>query len=383
LREIGLARKEGETMAGARVVIVGAGPAGLAIGACLQRAGIEAPIFEAGAVPGATWASLYDRLHLHTIKPLSGLPFWSMPGNYPLYPSRQQVADYLARYAERFNLDITTHCPVERATRDGDSWLLATPQGERRADVLVSATGIFANPTLPDYPGRESYQGRFLLARDYRNAEPFSGQHVLVIGAGNTGAEIATDLAEAGVAVTCSIRAGANIVPRDLLGVPIQIWAHVIARTPRRVTDRLTPALLSRSVQCQARAGVPRPALGPLDRPGIPIIGLDFSNLAEQGRIAIAGAVERFTPAGVQFASGDEAAFDAVICATGYRPAIGYIDMDLPLDARGRIEANAAKEAEAAGLYFIGMNYDIRGTLFNIKHEAPHIAAAIAARVAA
>jgi cation diffusion facilitator CzcD-associated flavoprotein CzcO len=367
-------------MATSPVVIVGAGPAGLAAGACLQRSGVKATIFEAGEAPGTTWTSLYDRLHLHTIKSLSGLPLWPMPRDYPRYPSRQQFADYLTKYADHFNLDITTRCEVERATHDEKGWRLTTPQGELRADVIVSATGIFAHPTPPEYPDATVYQGRSLLAREYRNAGRFSGQRVLVVGAGNTGAEIAIDLAEAGIAVTSSIRAGTNIVPRDLLGVPIQVWGQIMARTPRRLTDMLTPVLLRRSVQRQARAGVPRPAHGVLDSPGIPIIGLDYPRLAQRGSIVIAGPIERFTPTGVRFANGREASFDAVIFATGYRLATDYIELPLPLDQRGHIEAEAVKQAEANGLYFIGTNYDIRGTLFNIRHEAPKLAAAIAAR---
>ncbi|HKD76855.1 MAG TPA: NAD(P)/FAD-dependent oxidoreductase [Ktedonobacterales bacterium] len=367
-------------MARSTVVIVGAGPAGLAAGACLQQRGINATIFEAGDAPGTTWRSLYDRLHLHTIKSLSGLPLWPMPRHYPRYPSRQQFADYLTRYADHFHLDIMTRCKVERATHDEKGWLLTTHQGEQRADVIVSATGIFAHPMPPEYPDAAVYQGRSLLASDYHNAAPFSGQHVLVVGAGNTGAEIAIDLAEAGVAVTSSIRAGTNIVPRDLLGVPIQVWGQIMARVPRRLTDMLTPVLLRRSVQRQARAGVPRPALGVLDSPGIPIIGLDYPRLAQRGSIVIAGPIERFTPTGVRFANGSDASFDAVIFATGYRLATDYIDLPLPLDQRGHLEAEAVKRAEASGLYFIGTNYDIRGTLFNIRHEAPQLAAAIATR---
>jgi len=366
-------------MARSKVVIVGAGPAGLAAGACLQQCGINAAIFEAGEAPGTTWTSLYDRLHLHTIKSLSGLPLWPMPRHYPRYPSRQQFAEYLTEYAHHFNLDVTTRCKVERATHDEEGWLLTTPQGERRADVIVSATGIFTHPMPPEYPDTAVYQGQSLLARDYHNAAPFSGQRVLVVGAGNTGAEIAIDLAEAGVAVTSSIRAGTNIVPRDLAGVPIQVWGQIIARTPRRLTDVLTPVLLRRSVQRQARAGVPRSALGVLDSPGIPIIGLDFPRLAQRGSIVIAGAIERFTSTGVRFANGSEASFDAVIFATGYRLATDYLDVQLPLDQRGHLEAEAVKRAEANGLYFIGTNYDIRGTLFNIRHEAPKLAATIAA----
>ncbi len=352
------------------IAIVGAGPAGLATAACLRRFERNAVIYEAGDVPGATWANLYDRLQLHTVKAFSGLPGWPMPHAFPRYPSRQQVADYLAAYAAHFALDIKTGCPVERATRDGDGWRIATSQGEQHADVLVAATGVFANPVRASYPNENAFQGRVMHSSLYKNGAPFAGQRVLVVGAGNSGAEIAVDLVEGGATVTSSIRAGTNVVPRDLLGVPIQRWAHLIARMPRGVTRAVAPVLLRRSARRQARAGVPRPAQGALDRPGIPIIGLEFLHHTQQGDIAIAEAIDRFTPTGVRFADGHEAAFDTVIFATGYRPALGFLDGAIALDERGHPRLNDIRSLDAPNLYLVGFTYDIRGTLFNIARES-------------
>ena len=146
------------------------------------------------------------------------------------------------------------------------------------------------------YPGEESFQGQIAHTAGYRNASPFAGQRVLLIGVGNSGAEIAVDLAEHGAHPTISIRAGANVVPRELVGVPIQRWAHLITHLPPGLTQRvLAPVLLRQAVRRQTQAGVPRPTVGILEKPGVPVIGLDLLRLARVGAIAIRPAVERFT----------------------------------------------------------------------------------------
>jgi indole-3-pyruvate monooxygenase len=368
----------GSVAKSAQVIIVGAGPAGLAAGACLKQQGSTPLIFEAGAAPGYTWLRLYDRLHLHTVKALSGLPGFPMPRDFPRYPSRAQVADYLAAYAKHFGLAIETNCPVTRAALEDGRWLVTTPKGDYRAQVLVSATGIFSQPIEATYADMELFGGRILHASAYQNAAPYAGQRVLIVGSGNTRAEIAVDLAEHGAKPTISIRAGANVVPLNLLGVPIQRWAHLIAVLPRSVTSLVAPVLLRRSARRQERAGVPRPAYGVLERPGIPVIGLDLLHHTQQGTIRVAGAIERFTSTGVCFANGEQADFDTIILATGYRPALGYLADAIMLDDAGRPPMDGVRAAGVPHLYFVGMNYGLLGTLFNISREAPIVADLIA-----
>jgi indole-3-pyruvate monooxygenase len=371
--------ERGTGMATPTVIIVGAGAAGLATGACLRQRGIRATIFEAGDAPGMTWRRLYDRLHLHTVKGLSGLPGLPMPRSYPRYPSRQQVIDYLTAYAKHFALDIRYKSPVTRAVPHGTGWEVTTPDGTHAADVLVVASGIFSQPTIARYPGMADFGGRIVAAADYQTPDPFKGQRVLVIGAGNTGAEISVDLAEHGAQPTIAIRAGAHVVPRELLGMPIQRLAHLMVALPPGITRRMTPILMRRSAQRQARAGVPKPPGTLLDKPGVPIIGLELLHLAQTGKVAVAGAIERFTATGVQFADGKEVPFDAIIVATGYRPALDYLGDAITRDDKGRPATDGVRAVGATNLYFVGMHYDIRGTLFNIAQEAPIAAAAIAA----
>lgn len=362
------------------VIIVGAGPAGLAAAACLKQRKIPMRIFEAGDAPAYTWRRLYDRLHLHTVRALSGLPGYPMPGRFPRYPSRGQVVEYLDDYARHFGLVIETGMPVQRAAPEGDGWRVETPAGAQSGRALVSATGIFSNPMQMHYPGEASFRGQIAHSAGYRNATPFAGQRVLLIGVGNSGAEIAVDLAEHGAHPTISIRAGANVVPRELVGIPIQRWAHLIAHLPPGFTQRvLAPVMLRQAVRRQTQAGVPRPTVGILEKPGVPVIGLELLQQARAGAIAIRPAVERFTEQGVRFVDGREEPFDCVLVATGYRPALNYLSGVLPLDDAGLPRMDGVRSLDVPNLYFVGMYNNIRGTLFNIAHEAPQVADALAA----
>ena len=137
------------------VIVVGAGAAGLATAACLKQVGVPSVILEASDDIATTWRSLYDRLHLHTIKQLSGLPGYPMPAKAPRYLARDEMVAYLRDYARHFDLRIETGQRVTRAYRRDGLWVVETPQGERTAQALVSTTGVFANPDEVSYPGQD------------------------------------------------------------------------------------------------------------------------------------------------------------------------------------------------------------------------------------
>jgi cation diffusion facilitator CzcD-associated flavoprotein CzcO len=362
------------------VLIVGAGPAGLAAAACLAQRGVEHILLEQGAEPGACWANYYDRLRLHTVRRLSGLPFHPIPARYGQYITRDQLTTYLRDYATARRLGVHAGEEAVRARRDGDSgWVVEIPDATYRARTLITATGIFRNPIRPRFPGMDAFGGSMIHSADYRNAAPYAGQRVLVVGAGNSGAEIALDLATTAAHVGIAIRNGVNIVPRDLLGIGIQRWAILVASLPPGVTRTIAPPLLARSVARQRAAGIPRSPRGVLEGGDgrVPVIGLGLIDAARAGRVTIHPGVERFEPGHVRFQDAVAAPYDAVVLATGFRPALDFLADAITRDAAGFPARVGQRSAEHPDLFFAGLNYSFAGTLNNIRRESPGLAAAV------
>lgn len=372
--------------AGADVLIVGAGPAGLAVGGALAMAGRRARLLERGPSPGTAWHHHYARLHLHTVKELSALPGLPFPDDAPRYVPRQGVADYLAAYAAHHALDVRTGQAVTRVERNGAvGWRVVTEDGTAQsARAVVLATGANAVPVRPPLPGEDAFGGRIVHSHAYRDAAPFAGQRVLVVGMGNTGAEIALDLAEAGVATTISVRSPINVVRRDVLGRPTQRTAMLLAKLPPAWGDRLGVWLRDLTVGDLTPWGLRTPPVSPLrqlrETGRTPVIDLGTLDLVRAGRIAIRPGIASLTAGGVRFGDGREEPFDALLLATGYKPAVQPLlpGVDLPVDARG-LPRDIVGRGDATGLYFVGFELTRPGGLLNtIADQARTVAAALA-----
>src|SRR4051812_14812348 len=180
----------------AEVLVVGAGPAGLAVAACLRRRGIEPLVVDRGGAVGGSWQARYDRLHLHTPRVQSALPGLRIPGRFGRWVSRDDMAAYLRAYAVHHDLHPRFGVEVRDLQRDGEWWRAETGGEPIAARQVVLACGYNREPALPAWPGRETFGGELIHSCAYRSPEPYRGKDVLVVGAGNTGAEIVADLAE-------------------------------------------------------------------------------------------------------------------------------------------------------------------------------------------
>ena len=363
------------------VLIVGAGPAGLASAACLKQRGIDPLVLEAGASLANSWRHHYDRLRLHTVKHQSHLPGMPFADELPRYPTRADVVAYLEAYAARFGIRPRTGEAVRRVRAAEGGFIVESARAVYRARAVVIAAGLNRVPNPDCLPGQEHFRGTLMHSRDYHNADRFSGERVLVVGAGNTGAEIALDLAEQGARPTIALRSPVNIVPRDFLGMPIQLTSIRLRKLPLKLADALARMVSRLAFGDLTRYGLARPALGPLTayklRRRVPLIDVGTIAAVKRGEIAIKPGVERFTETGAVFADGSVGEFDAAVLATGYRPMLEEIvtvpgaldDEGCPRDWRG---------AAHPGLFFVGYEQPPTGLLREIAIQAEAVAAAIA-----
>jgi putative flavoprotein involved in K+ transport len=251
---------------------------------------------------------------------------------------------------------------------------------------VVVATGDDRTPYVPAWPGIERFSGGLLHSARYRNAEPFRGQDVLVVGTGNSGAEIAVDLVEGGAAsVRISVRTPPNIVPRVVLGIPTQMLGVVLRRFPPAVADALGRNTQRVAVGDLTPCGFPRPRLGVYSRHRrdgiIPILDIGLIRMLKAGKVHGVAAVERFEGSEVVLSDGRRLRPDSVIAGTGFRAdlegLVGHLGV-LGADGRPRVG-----DGETAGLHFIGFSQPISGNLREMRIEARRIARAIAADLGA
>ncbi|WP_369235324.1 flavin-containing monooxygenase [Streptomyces sp. R21] len=374
------------------VYVIGGGPGGLSAAHALRAQGIRAVVLEKSDRVGASWRRHYDRLHLHTTRRLSALPGLPMPRSFGRWVSRDNVVRYLEKYAEHHELDVVTGVEVSRIepAPDGSGWLLhATGGRELTGSAVVVATGYNHTPHVPDWPGRDSYTGELLHAGEYRNAKPFAGHDVLVVGVGNTGAEIAVDLVEGGASrVRLAVRTAPHIVRRSTAGWAAQFTGILVRRLPVRLVDRLAGPMAKLSVPDLSAQGLPRPDTGLYSRVNegsIPVQDVGLIDAVRKGSVEVVAAVDGFEDGKVLLADGSRIGPETVIAATGYLRAledvVGHLGV---LDERGRPVVHGARTPEnAPGLYFTGFTNPISGMFRELALDAEKIAKAVARRSAA
>ncbi len=369
------------------VYVIGGGPGGLSVAYALRARGIRAVVLERSDRVGASWRRHYDRLRLHTTRRLSALPGLPMPRRFGRWVSRDNVVRYLEKYAEHHRLEIVTGVEVSRVERtaDGTGWLLhATGGRELAGAAVVVATGHNHTPRIPDWPGRDTYTGTFLHASAYRDARPFAGRDVLVVGAGNTGAEIAVDLVEGGASrVRLSVRTPPYVLRRSTAGWATQYSGVLSRRLPAGLVDRLARPLLKVTAPDLSAHGLPRPEAGLATRAAegaVPVLDVGLVGAVRKGAVEVVAAVEGFEDGEVVLADGGRIGPEAVVAATGYlRGLEGLVGHLGVLDERGRPVVRGARTPHGApGLYFTGFTTPLSGGLRELALDARRIAGAVA-----
>ena len=363
----------------ASVVIVGAGASGLSAAAALQRRGIDPVVLEQDPAVGGTWARRYDGLHLHTVRTLSGLAHYPIPRRNPKYLSRDEYVAYLKEYAAHFGLRIVTDYAVSRVRMEPTApicWQLYGEHDRWEAPVVILATGQYRIPRVLAVPGIESFTGALTHSVNYRNASGYVGKRVLVVGAGNSGAEIATHLVQQGASfVAMSIRTPPPVVPRDVLGSPIQRISMLLSLLPPWLADRIGEITARMVLGDLSRYGLPRARWRLYSIGRIPVIDVGFVNVLKRRLVEIRPELVRLTSTGAVYADGRSEPFDAIIAATGFKTGLEtLLETTVALNELSEPADPAGEPTACPGLFFIGYTHSLRGHQFEANRASHRLA---------
>ncbi|WOL14674.1 indole-3-pyruvate monooxygenase YUCCA2-like [Canna indica] len=316
-------------------IIVGAGPSGLAVAACLKEQGVVGSVvLERSSCVASLWQhKTYDRLRLHLPKRFCQLPLAPLPADLPTYPTTQQFVAYLEAYARRFDIRPRFNHTVVSAEFDGGAklWRVRAVVGEdRRAAVeyvsrwLVVATGENAEEVVPDIDGMATFRGPVVHTSSYKSGGEFQGKRILVVGCGNSGMEVCLDLCNHNARPSIVVRDAVHILPREMLGrstFGLCMW--LLRWLPVRAADRVLLLLSRLTLGDTRRYGLPRPHLGPLELKALsgktPVLDVGALAKIKSGHVSVCPAIKRLTANGAEFIDGRFEPFDAVVFATGYK----------------------------------------------------------------
>ncbi len=296
---------------------------------------------------------------------------------------RDGVARYLEDYARHHGLLIRFGVHVERFDRRDGVWSLTTSRGVMEARFAVVATGYNRVPHVPAWAGLEGFTGHLVHSSSYRRPGPYRGRDVLVVGTGNSGAEIVVDLADGGASrVRLAVRTPPTIFPRQALGVPSQVLGILLGRLPPRIVDRLVRPLQRLLVGDLSEYGLPtsrRAYTQFLETDVVPILDVGLIDALKRGRVEVVPAVEGFDGGEVLLSGGRRVRPEVVIAATGFRrglePLVGHLGI---LTSSGRPAAQGPDtHPNAPRMHFIGYTNPIGGNLRQLGIDARRIAGAI------
>jgi hypothetical protein len=368
-----------------QVVVVGAGPSGVAAALSLQDRGLRPLLVDRADHVGSSWKARYDRLKLNTGRRTSHMPNRPYPKGTGVFPTRDQVVEHLDRHAHEDGIELLLDTQLTRVDQaPGGGWHLTTTSGDILARQVVMATGYEHTPKIPEWPGLDTYTGDVLHSSQYRNPAPFAGKRVLVVGAGSSAMEIVHDVATGGAsAAWLAVRTSPHIAIRALPGgFPSDYIANRLYDSPVWLADNMSRLAQRINVGDLTDYGLPMPAEGMFERGKrlgrAPVIVDKEVIHAIRARVfEVVPTIERFYGGAALLIDGKVLEPDAVICATGYvrglEPIVGHLGV---LDERG-VPTSVGVEAAAPGLRFIGF-LSRPGLISFVAKQSEHVAKRIA-----
>jgi putative flavoprotein involved in K+ transport len=367
------------------VVVVGAGPSGLAVARELEHHHrISALVIDKATAPAVSWRTRYDNFRLNTNGFLSHLPGQRIPLAAGRWPTKEDMVRYFDRYVRLQNITLQLACTVNCIDRAEGHWLLDTSSGEIRTPAVVLATGRYHTPIIPPWPGLGRFAGEVVHSGDFRNAWPFQGRDVLVVGAGNSAADIAVQLADNGAhKIWLAVRTPPHLVRRAMGPFPSDVFLELFARVPARMIDPLIARLNRLLFGDLSVYGFHQPPLGlkaTVEQTGrIPTLADELVDTVRAGRIKAVSAVVAVKSDHVLLADGTAIAPQAIIAATGFSTdldgLVGHLGV---LDDHGNPRGGFAAHLRD-GLFAIGYGIPPNGPLRAIRLHATPLARQIAA----
>ncbi len=367
-------------------LIIGASAAGLACAATLQKDKIEYIILEKQKHVGHSWRNHYDRLHLHTNKSSSALPFVKFPKTYPTYASRDQFVDYLEKYKETLENQPLFNTDVKKCSKSNGKWIVESNNGDFEANHLIVCTGNTNVPHFISKPGIEGYNGVIIHSSEYKNGSPFKDKNVLVIGFGNSACEIAICLHEHGAIPSMSVRSAVNVIPRDILGIPVLAIGIVMGILPPKVADKLNQPLINLLVGNIEKLGLKKLPYGPNEQivkyHKIPLLDIGTMDLIKKGKIEIFDDIKSIEGKVVHFENGKSKEYDAIIMATGYETGLdNFIDINENREQDIQLQIKDRVAFGEGNLFFCGFYVSPTGMIREMSIEAKAIAKEIKKRI--
>ncbi len=364
-------------------LIIGASISGLASAVSLQKQNIEYIIIEKQNQVATPWRNHYDRLHLHTNKRCSNLPYKKFERIIPRYPNRQQVVDYLDDYQKEFNINPVFNTEAISIKKEGDYWITETTNGSFKSKYLVMATGAYGKPKPIYFKGMETFSGKILHSCEYKTGKDFEGQNVLVVGFGNSACEIAIDLYEQGSKPSMAVRSPVNVIPRDVLGVPVLELSIILNRLPPRVADAISAPIMKWLIGDITKLGLKKMPYGPLQEiridGNIPLLDIGTIQHIREGHIKVYDNIDYIDGETIHFKDGKKGVFDAIVAGIGYdRDYAELVDVDNSRFEDLQVSVDKQKYFGKDGLYFCGYWISPTGQIREIASDAQKIAKDIA-----
>jgi len=373
------------------VLVIGAGPSGLAIARELEhRHRISALVLEKAAVPAVSWRNRYDNFRLNTNGFMSHLPGQRIPLTAGRWPTKEDMVCYFDRYARLQNIAVELGCEVNRIDRAAGGWLVDTSSGSIQTSAVVLATGKYHTPAIPPWPGLNHFTGELVHSGDFRNAWPFRGRDVLVVGAGNSAADIAVQLADIDASgagkIWLAVRTPPHLVRRAIGPIPSDVFLELFARVPARMVDPLIAQLNRVLFGDLSVYGFGRPPLGlkaTVEQRGrIPTLADELVGAVRAGRVEVVAAVAAIDSGRVILGDGTAVAPEVIVAATGFSTdldgLVGHLGV---LDEHGDPPGGFASHL-GDGLFAIGYGIPPNGPLRAIRLSATPLAGQVAAYLA-